>query len=123
MELHDIDAKIARLQEMLGDRLGLTSGDLARRTRRAGRRLPVSVRAGLTRIAAAQEMARHPKLAARLDLNAFERDYRLAMVTLAAMDPAVRRRRFWLGLIGGMVFNLLIFAGLVLWVLRLRGFV
>lgn len=123
MELHEIDAKVARLHEMLGEKLRLPQGDLARRAQRAGRHLPVSVRAGLTRIAAAQEMARHPKLAARLDLSAFERDYRAAMVALAAIDPADRRRGFWLGLVGGLVFNLVVFAGLLLWVLRLLGFV
>lgn len=123
MELQDIDSRVARLQDMLADKLGLGSGDLARRARRAGRRLPVSVRAGLTRLAAAQEMARHPKLAARLDLSALDRDYRAAMTALAAIDPGDRRRGLWLGLAGGLVFNLLLFGALMLWVLRLRGLV
>ncbi len=123
MNLQDIDGRVGRLNEMMGEKLGLASGNLARRARRAGRRLPVSVRAGLIRIAAAQEMARHPKLAARLDLSAFDRDYRLAMMALAAIDPRDRRIGFWLGLAGGLVFNLLVFAALALWVLRLRGFI
>lgn len=122
MERDELDAKVQRLQDLLGEKLGLGSGDLARRARRAGRRLPVSARAGLIRIAAAQEMARHPKLAARLDRTALDRDYRAAMTALAAIDPASRRQGVWLGMLGGLVFNLLVFGAVALWVLRLRGF-
>ncbi|HAV07737.1 MAG TPA: hypothetical protein DEF12_12645 [Rhodobacteraceae bacterium] len=122
-EVTEIDGKALRLEEMLAEKLGLAKGPLHIRARRAGRRLPAGVRAGITRIAAAQEMVRHPKLVARVDLAGLEKDYRAAMTFLAAIDPADRRKGFWLGLAGGLVFNLLAFGALVLIILRLRGFV
>ena len=120
-EISEIDGKAVRLEEMLAEKLGLGSGALHLRAKKAGRRLPTSIRAGITRIAAAQEMARHPKLVARIDLAGLEKDYRAAMTFLAAIDPADRRKGFWLGLAGGLVFNLLAFIAVLLAFLKFRG--
>jgi tetrahydromethanopterin S-methyltransferase subunit G len=122
-ETADITACVARLERLLDSRLGLARGPLAQRVAKVGRRVPLSVRRDLGQVAQAAEMVTHPKLGLRVDHAAVLAAGARAEAYLKAIDAADRRRGRLLGMLGALVFNLLLFAVLLVIVLRWRGLV
>lgn len=108
---------------LLDDKLSLRRGPLRTRLRRAGRRLPARIRAQAQIVAEAEALAAHPKLARRIDHTSVSHAFAEVRAHLRAIDPADRRRGALLGMLGGLAFNLLLLTGLVLALLRWRGFV
>lgn len=106
----DIARKAARLEALLGEKLGLTDGPLARRVARAGRRLPARVRADIEAVSEAAALAGHPRLARQLDGAALDRAYADAVAHLEKIDPADRRIGMLLGIAATVIFNLALFA-------------
>ncbi|MCM2561590.1 hypothetical protein M8756_05220 [Lutimaribacter sp. EGI FJ00015] len=123
MDSQELARKTAHLNTLLEQKLGLRKGGLAARANRAGRDLPAWVRRNLQQLAEAETMASHPKLARMLDGQALEKAYTAAAAHLADIDPRERRKDRLLGLLGGLAFNMLLFAALVLALLRWQGFI
>ena len=123
MNTDDISAKSEELCALLADKLSLRRGTLDQRLRRAGRRLPARIRQQGMLIAEAEAMAAHPRLARRIDHAALERAHAEVRAHLRGIDPADRRRGVILGMLGGLAFNILLFAALVLAFLRWQGMV
>ncbi len=111
------------LRALMARRLGLKRGSLSRRVAKAGRRLPSGVRNDIAIVAEAEQMARNPKLAIRLDPNATKSAYDRAATHLKAIDVADRRKGIALSMLGSMAFNFLAAVTLFIVVLRWRGLI
>ena len=108
---------------MLAERLSIKRGSLADRLRRAGRRLPGRIRAQGQIVAEAEALSAHPKLARRIDHAAVSRAHAEVRDHLKAIDAGYLRRGAWLGILGSLAFNMLLFGVLALAFLRWRGVV
>ena len=123
MPENGVDRVAARLSAAIERRMGLGGRDLSAQLARAGRRLPGWVRRDLSEIARAQEIAGHPKLSRQLDLAGLEAAERRVMRYLRGYDRADRRRGAVLGLLGGLAFNLLALAALMIALLAWQGLI
>ena len=85
--------------------------------------LPQGVRHDITIVAEAEQMARNPKLAIRLDANATKSAYDRAATHLKAIDVADRRKGIALSMLGSMAFNFLAAITLLIVFLRWRGLI
>ena len=123
MDTHEVAARCDDLCRLMEDKLSLRRGPFEARLHRAGRRLPARIRAQGQIVAQAAAMAAHPRLARRIDHTAVDRAYIEMRNHLKGIDAADLRRGAVLGVLGGLAFNLLLFAALVLAFLRWRGMV
>jgi len=114
-----IDGVTARLQA----KLGVGGADLGRTLARARHRLPNRIRQKARLLAQAEPLAAHPQLRLTLDLTPLQEAADEINAHLDTIDPGERRRGWWLGLLGGLVFNLLLLAVLLLVLARWRGMI
>lgn len=121
MDATDMAVKSEALRAQLREKLGVRSRDLAQGFKRAGRRLPRYLRADAKLLAEAETYAAHPKLAKRVDDAAVGRAFANIGAHLKTVDVADRRKGFWLGLAGSIVFNLLVICGLFVLYMWWRG--
>jgi len=119
----EISARSQEICTLFADKLSLTRGTLDQRLRRAGRRLPARIREQARIITEAEALAAHPKLARRVDPDRLDRAFAEVRSYLREIDPADRRRGAVLGVLGGLAFNMLLFAALALAGLRWQGLI
>ena len=117
-----IPDRIAEITALMRAKLGARGRTLEATLRAARHRLPRHVRAQAQRLAEAERFATHPKLRLTLDATALDRAARTVEDHLTAIDLADRRKGWWLGMLGGLAFNLLAFAALLVGLLMWRGF-
>lgn len=122
IDVADISGQVARIEGLMAQKLALRRGDLATRARRAGRRLPGGVQRDIARIVAAAQLAGHPKMRLQVDDTAVRAAVARVEAHLKAIDVADRRKGKILGALGGLAFNLILFALLLGLFLRWRGF-
>lgn len=118
--LHDM---ATRLEALLEKRMAVGGRGLGAKLRRAGRRLPKGVRRDLSVIVEAVGRSDHPKLARQNDLRRLRAAERRATAFLKSYDLADKRKGALLGMLGGLSFNLILLAVLVLGLLMMRGLV
>lgn len=110
-----------RISELLREKHGVRSGALGPALSKARHRLPRRVyRQGMA-LAEAGALADHPKLRQTLDFDALKVAGRDVRQHLEAIDLADRRKGWWLGMAGGMAFNLLLAVALLILLLVWRG--
>lgn len=114
----DIDQSLALLRAKLGIRAKTADQTLTK----ARRLLPGGPYAALKSLADAEPFLDHPKLRLTLDAEALKRAARDVQAHLEAIDAADRRKGWWLGMLGGLSFNLIAMFVLLLVVLVWRGF-
>ena len=119
----DIEAKYAHASELVAQKIGPRGPDLKRQVRKAGRRLPRSVRNDLQVLAHATDLVRHPKLARQVNAETVSIAYNRAKAHLDTIDPKDRRKGIFLTWLGDNAFNLLLVFVFLVVVLRLRGLV
>lgn len=113
---------IAGLKAQLKERLGVGGADLMVALGRARHRLPRRVyRQGLL-LARAEPLAGHPKLRLTLDAPALIVAAAEVSRHLETIDLADRRKGWWLGMLGGLSFNLILTVIVLVAVLVWRGF-
>lgn len=117
----EINEKSEALGALLRAKLGLRGKTLAAQFRAAGRRLPKRMHREGQLILTALEKLPHPKLAVTIDQARVNSAFTNLNHHLEAIDPADRRKGKILGWLGGVVFNLILVAGLLLAVLRWQG--
>ncbi|HBS50191.1 MAG TPA: hypothetical protein DEA05_08940 [Rhodobacteraceae bacterium] len=117
----DIEGEIRAVSELLAEKLGARGATLGRALARAKHRLPRRIRRQAARLAEAEPFAAHPKLRATLDEAGLRAAGREVRAHLGAIDPADLRKGWWLGMAGGMAFNLLLFAVILISALRILG--
>lgn len=119
----EIQTQIAQTILLLRKKLGAKGKTLAESVRRAKRRLPRKVYKQAMELARAEPMAEHPKLRLTLDTPALEKAANEVQSHLRAINLADRRWGWFLGMLGGLAFNILAFAVLVLVFLWWRGLI
>lgn len=118
----DTEAHIERTSELLREKHGAGGRSLKRALGKARHRLPRRVyRQGLV-LARAQGMAHHPKLRLTLDHVTLDKAAREVQNHLTAIDLADRRKGWFLGMLGGLSFNLILATALLIGFLIWRGF-
>ena len=122
-ESADITTLGEDLQARLGAKLGLRRGSLAVRLQKAGWRLPRRIKRDGAAIGQAIELAAHPKLRRRVNQAEIGAAHRRVAAYLDGIDPNERRARLMLGLLGGLVFNLLLLGALTIAFLKWRGMI
>lgn len=115
LDQRDIEARQARLSQLLGTQLRVGGKTLEKRVARAGRLLPRWARRDMARILDAARLAGNPKLARMVDIAALDKAEARVTRYLKALDPDEARKTARLRLAGMVVLNLLIVLGLFLW--------
>lgn len=110
------------IADMMEARLGVGGRGLEAKLKRAGRRLPRSVRRDARMITEALPMEHSAKLQKRIDLARLEVAERRVMAHLRTIDPKERRIDAALGMLGSIAFSLIVVFGLLVGVLVWRGF-
>ncbi|MDF1717459.1 MAG: hypothetical protein P1U75_12420 [Antarcticimicrobium sp.] len=114
--------RIAGITALMQARLGARGATLRAALHQARHQLPRRIRAQAARLAEAEPFAAHPRLRLTLDADALDKAAREVEAHLNAIDLADRRKGWWLGMLGGLVFNMLAFAALLIAVLVWRGY-
>lgn len=122
-EARSTEQDIADVAALLRGKLGVRAATLDGALRKARHRMPRAVYKQGLRLAGAEPLAGHPKLRLTLDRDGLRGAAAEVRTYLEAQDRADRRKGWWLGMLGGLAFNILLFAVLVVLVLRWRGFV
>lgn len=119
----EIQNRIAATVSLLRAKLGVRDKTLEASIRRAKRRLPRRVFKQAMVLAQAEQMAAHPRLRRVLDTPKLLRASDEVQAHLTAINLADRRWGWFLGMLGGLAFNMLAFSVLVLAFLRWRGLI
>lgn len=115
--------EIAALRLLLRQKEGGRGADLGSALRRARHRLPRRVYRQGQKLARAEAFVDHPKLRLTLDEGPLKTAARDLREHLEAIDLADRRKGFWLSVLGGIAFSLLVVMALIVVVLVWRGMI
>ncbi len=114
-----LDQMIAEIATQLRAKLGVRGKDLGTALGKARHRLPRRIYRQALILVRAQPLAGHPKLRLTLDGPALESAAAEVSAHLEAIDLADRRKGWWLGMLGGLSFNLILMAvalvGFLIW--------
>lgn len=114
-ELNRLEGEFAEITSLLQARFGVGSTtSLATALIQLRRDLPHRVRRLGARLAAAQPMLDHPHLRMTLDHHRLLADATELHTHLRRINAAQQRQTWWLGVLGGLMFNLALFGALVL---------
>ncbi|WP_319824696.1 hypothetical protein [Thalassovita sp.] len=107
------------LDKRLLKKLGLRSGPLKRRLQKALRRAPGRLYRAVDEFEQARGLLEHPKLLRLVDTPRVEAAFHALRDHLDSIDPAQRRKDFWLGFAGSAAFALIVSAALLIgWMVR-----
>lgn len=110
----DIQTRIAETVTLLRAKLGVRDKTLEASIRKAKRRLPRRVYRQAMVLARSEAMASHPKMRLILDTPKLVRASDVVQDHLGSINLADRRWGWFLGLLGGLAFNLLALTALLL---------
>ena len=119
----DIQGQIAQTVQLLRKKLGVRDKTLTASIRKAKRQLPRRIYKQALLLANAEQMAAHPKLRLVLDTPKLVQASEEVQAHLSGISLSDRRWGWFLGMLGGLAFNLLVLAVLVLIFLRWRGLI
>ncbi|WP_170332538.1 hypothetical protein [Ruegeria arenilitoris] len=119
----DIQSQIAQTVQLLRKKLGVKDKTLAESIRKAKRLLPRRIYKQALMLAHAEPMAAHPKLRLVLDTPKLARASEEVQAHLSGINRADRRMGWFLGMLGGLAFNLLALLVLLIIFLRWQGFI
>ena len=118
----DANAKADALADLLRQKLGLRGATLSAKLSKARPVLPRRVQKAGQIVVTAQRDAAHPRLAMMADPGPVEAAYAEITAHLKQIDPLERRKTRLLRWLGGLVFNLIVMAVLLVLWLRWQGF-
>lgn len=121
IEIEKFRNRIAVLEGLMQAKLGGRGRSLAGRFARAGRRLPKRIRRAGRILTEAEARMSHPGLARLQDTKAINAAFSEITAHLETIDPVDRRKGAVLGVLGGVVFNLILLVGGILLFLHWRG--
>lgn len=122
-EQQSIPDQITRILELLRGKLGVRASTLALALAKAKPRLPSRIYKDGMALARAEPLADHPKLRMTLDHVALDKSAAAIQTYLEAIDLADQRKGRFLGMLGGLSFNLILFCVLLMSLLIWRGFI
>lgn len=109
-----VQDQIAQTVGLLREKLGVRGKTLEAAVRKARHRLPRRVHKQAMKLAQAEDRAAHPRLRLTLNTPALSKAAREVRTHLESIDLADRRKGWWLGMLGGLAFNLLLLLVLLL---------
>lgn len=121
MEKEIFRGRVKSLEQLMQSQLGVRARTLEKAFARAGRRLPKRIRRAGKVITDAQAVHQHPKLARLHDPKALNTAFADVTAHLQALDPADRRKGAMLGVLGGLVFNLIVLLAAIVVLLLWQG--
>ncbi|MAC80137.1 MAG: hypothetical protein CML66_18960 [Rhodobacteraceae bacterium] len=119
----DLTARMSDVSRLLKEKLGVRGVSLAAQLRRARYRLPRRIRQQAKVLQEAEALSDHPRLALTLDDQRYAHAADVITDHLKSIDVKDRRKGFWLGVLGGVAFNLLVAIILFLIGLKVLGYV
>ncbi len=119
----DIHTRITQTILLLRAKLGVRDKTLLASVKRAKRRLPRRIYKQALILAGAEQMAAHPKLRQVLDSPKLQHAAEEVQTHLSSINLADRRWGWFLGMLGGLAFNMLAFSCLLLVFLLWRGLI
>ncbi len=122
-QVTEVQTQIADTISLLREKLGVKDKTLAASIRRAKRRLPRRVYSQALVLAQAESIAEHPKLRMVLDTPKLTRASNEVQEHLRSINLTDRRWGWFLGMLGGLVFNLFTLTALILIILWWRGII
>jgi hypothetical protein len=114
---------ILRVRQALRDKEGIGGHGLADGLKKGRRRLPRRVFRQVQKLADAEKMAAHPKLAMTLNQPELLAAGQEILGHLERIDLADRRKGWWLGMLGAMAFNIFAVIALLVAILMWRGLI
>ncbi|MFM7334201.1 MAG: hypothetical protein ACKO2N_07155 [Tabrizicola sp.] len=111
-----------RVAQLLEERLGLGGKGLAAKMKRAGRLLPRKVRDAGKLLAVSAQKAQNPKLLSQIDMGDVTEAYDVCLKHLIAIDPIDRKRGYFAGMIGSVMFGVLVLVIAIAVLLAWRGY-
>ncbi|WP_377186403.1 hypothetical protein [Ruegeria meonggei] len=122
-ENNEIQTQIADTVQLLRKKLGMRDKTLTASVRKAKRQLPRRIYKQAMLLANSEQMAAHPKLRLVLDTPKLVRASEEVQAHLGGINRADRRMGRFLGMLGGLAFNLLALLALLLVVLWWQGLI
>jgi len=119
----DIQSQITQTVQLLRKKLGVRDKTLTASIKKAKRQLPRRIYKQALLLANAEQMAAHPKLRLVLDTPKLVKASEEVQTHLSGINLADRRWGWFLGMLGGLAFNLLALSVLVLIFLRWQGLI
>ncbi|WP_282027770.1 hypothetical protein [Ruegeria faecimaris] len=119
----DIQIQIAQTIQLLRDKLGVRDKTLTASVKKAKRQLPRRIYKQAMVLAQAEQMAAHPKLRLVLDNPKLIQASEEVQKHLGGINLADRRMGWFLGMLGGLTFNLLAFSALLLIFMLWQGLI
>ncbi|WP_296418697.1 hypothetical protein [Pseudooctadecabacter sp.] len=119
----DTETAAENIRALIEERLRLKARSLSHGVRRAGRLLPPWARREARYLVQAAEMARHPKMQARIDDARVAKAHRDLTEYLTSIDPKEQRKTRILKVLGAVSFNLIVVVAAFITYLVWRGFV
>lgn len=117
--IHD---DLNRVADALRAKLGLHAKSLQDLQGKARRRLPGHIHTKVVALSQAEQLLTHPKLSRTLDSAALSRAADEVQTHLDTIDLSEKRKDWWLGMLGGLAFNMIAFCTLLVVVLVWRGY-
>lgn len=114
---------VDEVRAALADKLRVRGRSLAVQVRKAGRRMPRSVRRDATYLVQTIGLADNPKLARMIDMRRAQAAHRNILLFLDTVDVAAERRALGLQIAASIALAILVTGILLLYVLVQRGFV
>ncbi|SLN75344.1 hypothetical protein [Ruegeria meonggei] len=122
-ENNEIQTQIADTVQLLRKKLGMRDKTLTASVRKAKRQLPRRIYKQAMVLANSEQMAAHPKLRLVLDTPKLVRASEEVQAHLGGINRADRRMGRFLGMLGGLAFNLLALLALLVVVLWWQGLI
>lgn len=120
-ETPDIAARIEGVRALIYEKTGAGGASLDRAMKRARHQVPRRIAKQAAKLAAVEPLARHPKLRLTLDTVALDRMLDEVEAHFEAIDLADRRKGWFLGMLGGLSFNLILAFVLLISILVWQG--
>ncbi|KAJ03090.1 hypothetical protein [Sulfitobacter mediterraneus] len=119
----DIAAKSKALRDLLREKYGVKSRNLAVALARTGRRMPPALHRQAEVLIRAEQEVRNPKLALQWDVVRIDEAYEAVAAHLRQIDVKERRKSQLLRMAGLIVFYLLVVLGTFVFWMWWRGYV
>ncbi|PWE30518.1 hypothetical protein DDZ14_15280 [Maritimibacter sp. 55A14] len=114
---------VSRVEDQLSRQLGVSGGSLKAKLRRAGRRLPRSVRKAGVYLVETEARIAHPKHEHEIDDAGVAAAYETISTYLKGIDPKAERWGRFMGWLRNLAINLLIAAAALVAIAWWRGLI
>jgi hypothetical protein len=121
MDQAKVHELVARVYELLGEKLSVSGATLEARVRKAGRQLPRDVRRAAQDLITAERMADDPRLTLQLDPAHVSGAHGQVVRYLERLNPVATRSKSRYSIAAGIAFKVILIVAAAIAVLNWRG--